>query len=376
MKRSTNGPLRRVGAAAILALGMITIGGLLGTAGSGVAASSAAPSETSPPTITGTPADNQTLKADAGTWSSSTTVTYAYQWLRCDAVGGDCSDLGGETSQTYGVTSHDVGHTLRVRVTATNADGSESDTSVPTAVATAALSQPSETSPPTMTGTPQDNSLLGAYPGKWNGSTPITFSYQWRTCDKNGGSCGDIQGATNQWYGVTSHDVGHTLRVRVTATNEAGTGSDTSVPTAVVSAAPPTQPASGCPSGNGAVNVSQLSPPARLTVDQFQATPATLGRYTDSLTLRFHVSACGGRSAVGALVYATAIPWSQFVTPPEAQTGSDGWVTETMLRDAHYPASPRQQLLAMFVRARKPGDNVLGGISTRRLVSFPVNLSG
>jgi hypothetical protein len=68
------------------------------------------------------------------------------------------------------------------------------------------------------------------------------------------------------------------------------------------------------------------------------------------------------------------VPYNQFSVPSEQLTNADGWSTLTMRRLRGYPASRNQQLLVMFVRARRANENPLGGLSTRRLVSFPVRL--
>jgi hypothetical protein len=142
----------------------------------------------------------------------------------------------------------------------------------------------------------------------------------------------------------------------------AGSGSAASVPT-------------GCPAGKGAIKVTDLTQPARLMIDQWKSSPSVLGRNPGTVSVSTHVTACGGRDVTGALVYVTATPWDQFSTPAEAATGADGWATVSMTQSNHYPASPRQELLAVFLRARKPGEAILGGVSTRRLVSFKVDLT-
>lgn len=240
-----------------------------------------------------------------------------------------------------------------------------------------AASPPQNQSPPTISGKTQVGETLTADNGTWSGATPITYSYTWRRCDQNGGSCSDISGSNSKTYVLKPVDSGNTLRVRVTAKNTDGSNSSTSVPTGVVTAAPAPPPTTkdGCPtSGNGTLDIGAIAAPARLTVDGQQASPTVIPRTVSDVTLRFHVSACGGRSVQGALVYVTAVPFEQFNVPAEVTTGSDGWAAVTLHRASRFPASPRQQLLAVFVRARKTGENALGGISSRRLVSFPVNL--
>jgi hypothetical protein len=234
---------------------------------------------------------------------------------------------------------------------------------------------PASTSPTTISGTASLGSTLTASHGTFSGSTPINYSYQWRRCDTNGGSCADIDKATKTTYTLAQIDVGNAMRAVVTAKNKDGSDSSTSVPTAVVTAPAPA-PATGCPGGSGGIAIAGLGLPARLNIDGQAISPAVVLRSSTKITVRLHVTACGSRSVQGAMVYATAVPFNQYTIPAEAATGADGWASLTMSQQVGYPASRQQQLLTMFVRASKTGDPELGGISTRRLISFPVNLRG
>jgi hypothetical protein len=80
----------------------------------------------------------QTLSAGAGSWSGTLPIGFAYQWRRCDSGGGSCADISGASGQSYMVGSADVGSTIRVAVTGSNAAGSSSASSAPTSVVTAA----------------------------------------------------------------------------------------------------------------------------------------------------------------------------------------------------------------------------------------------
>jgi len=225
---------------------------------------------------------------------------------------------------------------------------------------------------PSISGSPVVGNTLTASSGSWNSTSTLHYTYQWRRCNSSATGCSNIGGADSSTYQVRAADIGHTLRVRVTAKNADGSSTATSNATSVVKPASAPPAATGCPSGTGAVNVAQLSLPARLLIDGQSASPSTISKSSvGDLTLRFHVSACGGRPVTGALVYAAAVPFNQF-SISEVPTGADGWATLVEHRLGGFPASSKQQLLAVFVRARKPGENIVAGISARTLVSFPV----
>jgi hypothetical protein len=237
---------------------------------------------------------------------------------------------------------------------------------------------PVNTVAPKISGTAQEGQTLTASSGTWTSSSSVTYQYQWQRCNAQGAGCANIGGATESSYLLRKGDVDKTIRVRVTARNADGSAQASSDPTAVVKAKAPTPPpvVNGCPTGSGPLDVSQISPPARLRIDGQSISPSPVTKSTTDVTMRYHVSACSGRSIAGALVYVTAVPFNQFSIANETPTGADGWATLTEHRLSGFPAARQQQLLTVFIRARKSGEDVLGGVSTRLLASFPVRLNG
>jgi len=82
-----------------------------------------APTANFSPSVGGTPGIGRQLTANVGTYSGDTPVKTAFTWLRCDATGGACHTIEGARAITYFPTRADVGYTLRITVTATNAYG-------------------------------------------------------------------------------------------------------------------------------------------------------------------------------------------------------------------------------------------------------------
>jgi streptogramin lyase/phosphodiesterase/alkaline phosphatase D-like protein len=89
------------------------------------------PQNTALPVATpATPAQAVPESTTTGTWTES--PSYAFQWRRCNASGGECADISGATKSTYTPVEADIEHTLVAKVTATNSVGSASASTSPT----------------------------------------------------------------------------------------------------------------------------------------------------------------------------------------------------------------------------------------------------
>ena len=202
-----------------LALGLVVAMGLVGGIPSAAtAAAAAAPKNTSLPTISGSAKQGQKLTASKGKWKYVPT-SFSYQWRRCNSGGSGCNNIAGATASSYTLAVADIGRTIRVVVTAKNSKGSTPATSKQTALV--AGLPPANTSLPALSGTANLGDKLTSTNGVWS-NTPKVWSYQWRRCDAAGANCANITSANLTTYTLAAADVGKTVRMVVTASNNYG----------------------------------------------------------------------------------------------------------------------------------------------------------
>ncbi len=221
---------------------------------------------TAPPKITGTTVEGHTLEVSNGSWSEQPT-SFAYRWRRCDASGASCSSISGATGSGYALKKADVGHTLRVEVTAANSLGETLVTSAQTAVIQVAPpGVPVNTGAPVISGTAVEGSILKSTNGSWSNS-PTSYAYQWQDCNSAGAACATITGATASTYTLKAGDVGHRVRSLVTAANVTGSSAPAaSVASSQVGEPPPEEEQKGgaelfvSPSGKDSAVCSEAAP--------------------------------------------------------------------------------------------------------------------
>ncbi len=194
------------------------------------------PTDSTPPAISGTPVEGQTLTSTTGTWTGS--PTFARHWERCSTAGTGCAEITGATGASYHLASADVGHTVRVIVRGSNSAGSAEATSNPTAEVTAPKTPPTNSKPPLLSGTPEVGQKLTSSTGTWTGE-PTSYGYQWQQCEASGKNCANISGATGSSYVLASRDLGHTVRVVVTASNSGGSAEAASAVSGTVTGSAP-----------------------------------------------------------------------------------------------------------------------------------------
>jgi hypothetical protein len=168
------------------------------------------PTETALPIVTGSVAAGNQLTAAPGTWSGSGTLSYAYQWYRCDTTGAHCGSIHGAIGATYKLVIKDIGQTIGLTVNATDSAGKTSGYANligPVAPSTSSLVS---TAQPTIAGTAKVGQILLVSNGVWS-SAPTAYTYSWLRCNANGRICTPISGATQTTYTTTAADSGHTI---------------------------------------------------------------------------------------------------------------------------------------------------------------------
>ena len=147
------------------------------------------PKYTLAPAVSGAMKIGTALNGSPGTWSGASEPTYAYVWVRCSAIGGvattlpsNCAVIGDAAAATYTPTNADYSTYLRIGVTATSGAGS---TTVYSATSAKVIgTPPTNTLPPSISGTAAVGKSLTADKGIWAGYPAPTTTFQWYVCTK------------------------------------------------------------------------------------------------------------------------------------------------------------------------------------------------
>jgi hypothetical protein len=262
-----------------LALALIGV-----AAGAGVSrgATTAGPALVSAPIAVGAPVVGQRLTALHGTWSGAATISYHYQWYRCDPGAAHCSSIHGETGPSYRVVQADATHTIGLTVNATDSTGTASAYASAVGLIAPATATFVSTLQPAVSGTVQDGRTLQVDNGAWSKS-PTSFAYSWLRCNQYGRICTPIATATKASYTATSADAGHALVVLVTAS--AGDATAAALSAAATSASTGTGTTTGTTTAGGPRNTA--APVVTGSTVQGSQLTGTAGTWTGTGTIGY-----------------------------------------------------------------------------------------
>jgi poly(beta-D-mannuronate) lyase len=162
-------------------------------------------------TVSGDAIRDETLMASVSDFNG-VSGAIGYQWAA------DGAAIAGATDSSYVLTANEVGAAITVTATYTDDEGfAESVTSDPTDVVTLPPNVDGEV---TISGVPTVGEMLTATVTDDNGTTTSTIAYQWLA---NGAG---IAGATMQSYTLTAAELGATITVNATYSDDEGYAED------------------------------------------------------------------------------------------------------------------------------------------------------
>ncbi len=356
----------------LVAIAVAISGGLLVPSAASTA-QAVVPKNTGEPVISGRAEQGRRLSASRGSWTGTSPLSYLYRWVRCGADGGrpdgsDCTSISGATNSTYRLTGADVGFRMRVRVTATNPEGSQTVASNATAVV---VGPPVLVSPPVFRGTFLTGSVVTADPGTWTGRQPITFTFRWHRCPTTqGGGCVSI-GGTGSTYRLTSADAGYRLKFDVTARNANGSTTVSSGESPVVGQPLP-EGAVRLPTGEVSIPATSIPANQRLVAAEVRFSPSVITSRKRTITVRIRARDTRGYVVRDAFVFIRSTP--KVTTGGDRRlTATDGWLTYELVPEVDFPTRARTAV-QFFVKVYRNGDPPLGGVYGSRLVQVPVRL--